>query len=195
MTTAPPIPSSSAPSPPLYDVLIIGAGLSGLSAAHYLHSHSVTNLLVLEARDRVGGRTRTQTVDGFPLDTGGAYVGPTQNRVLRLLHSLGIPTKPVYHTGKAVTWTTGGRFSHAGLIPPLSPFTLLDLNHAMQTSDRQHRQVSLTAPWETAVIDGLHLDAMTMEEWINRTCDTDEARELYRVSPSPAASARKPGMR
>ena len=188
MTT--PFSASSPPSstsPPLYDAVIIGAGLSGLSAAHYLHTHSVTNFVVLEARDRVGGRTRTQTIDGFPLDTGAAYVGPTQNRLLRLLHSLGIRTKPVHHTGRAVTWTSRGRFSHAGLIPPLSPLTLLDLNYALQTSDRQLEQVSLTAPWESAVIDGLSLDSMTMEEWITRTCDTDEARELYRVSSSACA--------
>ena len=172
--------SSSSPSSHLYDCIVVGGGLSGLSAAHHFHTHSVTDVLVLEARDRVGGRTHTKLVDGFPLDVGGAYVGPTQHRILRLLHALSIPTKRVYTSGKAVTWTSRGRFSHASFIPPVHPLALLDLNHAMRVTDRHEVRVSPSSPWLTDEVDGVSLDSLTMEEWIERTCDTHDARELYR---------------
>ncbi|KAK2082898.1 hypothetical protein P7K49_038134 [Saguinus oedipus] len=67
----------------------------GLSAAKLLNEYGV-NVLVLEARDRVGGRTHTvrnEQVDY--VDVGGAYVGPTQNRILRLSKELGIETYKV----------------------------------------------------------------------------------------------------
>ena len=74
-----PLSSSSSASSVdhVYDAIIIGGGISGMSAAAYLHSHSTTNLIVLEARTRVGGRTHTLTTpDGYRVDVGGAYVGP-----------------------------------------------------------------------------------------------------------------------
>jgi len=51
-------------------VIIVGAGLSGLCAAHLLHTHNVP-VRVLEAKDRVGGRTFTDPT--YSVDLGGAY--------------------------------------------------------------------------------------------------------------------------
>jgi phytoene dehydrogenase-like protein len=51
------------------DVLVIGAGLAGLTCARRLHERGV-DVQILEATDRVGGRVRTETVDGFRLDRG-----------------------------------------------------------------------------------------------------------------------------
>ncbi|CAI9180401.1 unnamed protein product [Rangifer tarandus platyrhynchus] len=79
----------------MFDVVVIGGGISGLSAAKLLAEHEV-NVLVLEARERVGGRTytvRNEHVDY--VDVGGAYVGPTQNRILRLSKELGLETYKV----------------------------------------------------------------------------------------------------
>ena len=55
--------------PARVDVAIVGAGLAGLAAARHLHAKSFT-VALLEAQDDVGGRVRTDLVDGFRLDRG-----------------------------------------------------------------------------------------------------------------------------
>jgi len=71
-------------------VVVIGGGISGLSAARLLRKHGI-DVVVLEARDRVGGRTHTITDPAYEyVDIGGAYVGPTQRRVVRLAAELGL---------------------------------------------------------------------------------------------------------
>jgi len=71
-------------------VVVIGGGVSGLSAARLLHQQGV-DVVVLEARDRVGGRTWTVADPAYRwVDIGGAYIGPTQRRVARLANELGL---------------------------------------------------------------------------------------------------------
>jgi len=71
-------------------VVVIGAGISGLSAARLLHQHGV-DVVVLEARERVGGRTCTITDPAYKyVDVGGSYVGPTQRHLARLATELGL---------------------------------------------------------------------------------------------------------
>ncbi|CAL1282931.1 unnamed protein product [Larinioides sclopetarius] len=72
------------------DVIVVGAGISGLSAAKIFKDYEI-NVLVLEARDRVGGRTLTKrSPDVNYVDIGGAYIGPTQNNILRMAEELGV---------------------------------------------------------------------------------------------------------
>jgi monoamine oxidase len=95
-----------------YRVLVIGGGISGLSAASWFVRNGVEDVLVVEARDRVGGRTCNETIelpqvgdDGnvvmkkVQTDVGGAYVGPTQDRLFRMAKELGIETTMVYEQG------------------------------------------------------------------------------------------------
>src|SRR3954462_11598032 len=84
------------------DVAVVGAGLAGLSAARELvkRGHSV---VVLEARDRVGGRTfNHKLADGQAVEAGGEFVGPTQTHVLALAKSVGIGTYKIYNKGDNV---------------------------------------------------------------------------------------------
>src|SRR5262249_25119378 len=71
-------------------VAVVGAGLAGLVAAREL-TRAGLSVVVAEARDRVGGRTWSETrPDGTVVDFGGQWVGPTQDRILALAGELGI---------------------------------------------------------------------------------------------------------
>src|ERR1700691_1642410 len=108
------------------DVVIVGAGVAGLTAARELTKRNV-GCLVLEARDRVGGRTLSQKVGRDWLDLGGQWIGPTQDRLAALARELGIATFPQHHEGtKLLSW--GGKLvTFKGDIPWLSLATQLEL--------------------------------------------------------------------
>jgi monoamine oxidase len=73
-TVAPPAPAPPAPEgQPRYDVIIVGAGMAGLTAARTL-SDSGRSVLVLEAQDRIGGRGLVDETFGVPIDDGGAWL-------------------------------------------------------------------------------------------------------------------------
>ena len=172
-------PLLSPSSPPLiHDCIIIGAGISGLAAGCYLRDHHCSSFIVLEARSRVGGRTFTQhTTDGHWVDVGGAYVGPTQNRVLRLAHSLGVKTEPVYAQGKSVLSVSGRRVEYSGVVPRLGALSLLDVNAALRATEHERKKIDPARPW---LQQSGGLDSLTAEEWLQRVCDTEEGREMYR---------------
>ena len=87
------------------DVIVVGAGLSGLSAARQIRAagHSV---LVLEARDRVGGRTLNHDLAAHPahpgkvVEVGGQWIGPTQDHIAKLAKDLGVRTFKTYNNGQ-----------------------------------------------------------------------------------------------
>ena len=88
------------------DVLVLGAGLSGLAAARRLAAAG-TRVDVVEARARVGGRTHTTELHGTTVDVGGQWIGPGQPRMQALVEELGIQTFPT-PTGAATCSTSRG---------------------------------------------------------------------------------------
>lgn len=93
-----------------YDVIIVGAGLSGLTAASLLATNG-KSVLVLEARERVGGRTSSLVLNesGIRFDEGGQWIGPHQDHILQLATQLGVETFPQRFQGKTVRpcWVSG----------------------------------------------------------------------------------------
>src|SRR5215467_13295641 len=84
----------------VFDVVVIGAGFSGLAAARALSAAGLTRIAVLEARHRVGGRVFNDHVaKGFPVEMGGTWCGPGQWAIFDLAEELGVPLRPQYDKG------------------------------------------------------------------------------------------------
>ena len=106
----------------------MGAGLSGLSAARKLKREGAS-VVVLEARDRVGGKMHTVEVDGCAVDLGAHWVGPTQRRVLALAGEFGIEVEKQYLDGKHLLNLAGERRTYRGNLPLLSPLAIARHGH------------------------------------------------------------------
>lgn len=158
------------------DVVVVGAGLAGLSAAGDLAraGHSV---VVLEARDRVGGRTlNRQLGGGAVVEVGGQWIGPGQDRIMARARSLGITTFKTYTRGAQVL-DYGGQVSHfTGLIPPLPEPDAGDFGHLLARIVSLQSTVPLDRPWTAA--NGTALDGQTLETFKLANSSTPGARFL-----------------
>src|SRR5689334_9139632 len=106
------------------DVIVVGAGCSGLSAARALRGKSV-RVIVLEARDRVGGRTLTVSHNGSAVDLGGQWFGPTQTFSQALIKHFGLKLHPQFDEGRHILELGGKMLEYSGNISELSMFARL----------------------------------------------------------------------
>ena len=162
------------------DVLVVGAGLAGLTAARELVTagHSV---LVLEARDRVGGRVVNEDIgDGKIVEMGGQWAGPTQDKVYALAAEFGITTFPTYDTGKKVLHFNGKRGTYSGTIPRINPLVLADIGQAQARLEAMAKKVPTEAPWSAPNAD--KLDGQTFETWARKNTGSRSARMLLALA-------------
>ena len=140
------------------DVVVVGAGLAGLVAARDL-KRAGKKVVVMEARNRVGGRCFSRAVPGAGdvANLGATFVGPTQHRIAALAKELGIGTFPTYNTGSNVFFFNGSRGEYTGAIPPVSPVSLVEAQKAIIQLNDMAQTVPLDAPWnapQAAEYDG-----------------------------------------
>jgi monoamine oxidase len=149
------------------DVCVVGAGFAGLAAAREVTKAGLTTV-VLEARDRVGGRTHTEVLaDGTTIDHGGAWFGPGQDEAYGLAAEVGVSTYPTYFAGESVYVKNGVPKRYKGTVPMTVGLPqLANLAIAMKRLDRMARHLPLEAPWDAP--RARDWDATTLSAWLDR---------------------------
>jgi monoamine oxidase len=172
------------------DVAIVGAGLAGLVAARQLAAAGARPL-VIEARDRVGGRLLNEEIgEGKVVEVGGQWIGPTQDRIAALAAALGVITFPTHDEGREVLEMGGKRTTYSDftrvrpellrdLSRAISPLALIDFEQARARLDRMAKQVPLEAPWQAP--KARLWDGQTFATWVRRNTRTAGARSLFEL--------------
>lgn len=166
------------------DVVVVGAGYSGIAAAWSLvaQNYSVT---ILEARDRVGGRAWTEKVPGGGfVDNGGQWIGPGQTAILELAREVGVNTFPTYNEGRSLLRYKGQKAEFEDIFNnnldlPLSADDLNDFGKAYETITRLAREVPPEAPWDAS--RAREWDSQTFASWLTNNTSTDGAKFIFRL--------------
>jgi monoamine oxidase len=164
-------------------VVVVGAGLSGLRAARELVAHG-RSVIVVEARDRVGGRTLNHdlgpTHPGKIVEVGGEWVGPTQDHVIALAKDLGIGTFKTFNDGNNVYYANGTLLPYAaggplGPVPP-DPTGGAEAEAAITLINQMAATVPVAAPWTAP--NATAWDSQTLETWKQNNLHTPNGQAL-----------------
>ncbi|MGK9149102.1 FAD-dependent oxidoreductase [Plantibacter flavus] len=157
------------------DVVIIGAGASGLTAATKLKAAGLS-VAVLEARDRVGGRLWTDDIDGAMLEIGGQWVSPDQTALIDTLAELGLDTYSRYREGESVYINADGvRTRFTGDIFPVAEETAAEMERLIVLLDELVAEVGVEEPWAHA--RAKEYDQVSWSQWLSEQTDDQEARD------------------
>ena len=161
------------------DVVVVGGGLSGLVAAQEVHQTG-RSVLVLEARDRVGGRILNHELhNGSVIESGAAFIGPTQGHIKRLARKLGVETFKEYVKGNNIyvkqTPAGGTAIPYTGTIPP-DPTILPDAGQLQERIDQMASEIDVSAPW--AHPKAAEWDSISFDTWVRQQTANPDVRDL-----------------
>lgn len=162
--------------PQTYDVAVVGAGLAGLTAARDLLAAG-KSVLVLEARDRVGGKVlNAQLTNGGITEAGAEFVGPTQDHVLALISKLGLQKYDTYSNGSNVAWINNTRATYSGALPPIDEASLIQVGTAQAMLEGMAAEINVSSPWTHP--NASQWDSITFGSWLDAITTTRSARFL-----------------
>lgn len=170
------------PTKHVYDVIIIGAGLSGTSAGYHLvKNYNKLSILVLEAKGRAGGRTqtielKTSKQKASKFDCGGQWVTDTQTHVTKLLKELNIETYRQFDKGTNVLESNGKLITYKGQIPRISILGLIDLSLIISKINRNANTLDTLDPClsDTAA----KLDSYNSKQFLYDSSFTQSAKSI-----------------
>ncbi|UTA67611.1 flavin monoamine oxidase family protein [Emticicia sp. 21SJ11W-3] len=163
-----------------YDAIVVGAGYAGLTATREL-LRAGKKVILLEARDRVGGRVHTQYFeDGSYVDLGAAWVGPTQDKIYALAKEFGVQTFPTFDEGKSTLYFNNKLKYYKGIIPPLPIGALLSLDMAIKRMNKLSKTVDLQNPWNTP--NAAYYDSLTLAAWMDKQMSFKTAKVMFKLA-------------
>lgn len=167
-----------------YDTIVIGAGATGLTAAWRL-TEAGQNVLVLEARNRVGGRLRTERHGDSDFEIGGQWISPDQTALSALVEELGLQTYARYREGDSLYVNAGGEaLRFGGDEMPVSDATNAAIDALTARLDELSAQMDPDRPW--AHPEAATLDTVTFAQWLEQQTDDVEARDNVALYIGPA---------
>jgi monoamine oxidase len=158
----------------VFDVAVVGGGYAGLAAARKL-SEEGCSTVVLEARDRVGGRTHTVEEAGAKIDLGGQWIGPGQEHIYALAAETGVDSFPQWTAGLDVV-LENGRPRRVSGEDGYDQRDLEDYAAAVTALEQAAAGIPLDRPW--AAPEARTLDAMTLDTWLDKQVERPGARTM-----------------
>jgi monoamine oxidase len=165
------------------EICVVGAGFAGLTAALRL-KQAGRSVALLEARDRIGGRTFTvEGPDGIWVDRGGAWIGPGQDAIYGLMKEFGVPSYKQFVDGEAMMVVEDKHYRYEGTIPlTMSPWAALNIGAVFLDLGRLCKTIPLEAPWEAKNAE--KLDRITYAAWLHDRTLSKPAHTLLEAAVS-----------
>lgn len=173
-----------------HDVIVVGAGVTGLTAAYRL-TQAGRDVLVLEARDRIGGRllnevhTQGEAAEHeAEFEVGGQWVSPDQTALLGMIDELGLEMFSRYRAGDSLYVDRRGEARRFTEDLPVSEETNAAIEQLTKTLDGLVAEMDPDRPWEHP--DAAHLDSVSFSAWLREQCDDEEACDNVALYVGPA---------